>query len=156
MTLRARLTVAFLAVVLGPVLLSALFVGASVSAVDEDRAEYRLDLAADAVRGEVMSLCRELQDDAEALAMLPAGERPTAAADLVAGGRADAVEVRVGGLPAVTAGAAPPRPWAGCAGAEPVTRRPYGAIAARVLVRDGTGRQVGVAYAAASSGWAMR
>ena len=38
MTLRARLTAAFLAVVLGPVLLGAVFVGVSVNAIGRVRA----------------------------------------------------------------------------------------------------------------------
>ena len=45
-TLRGRLTAAFLAVVLGPVLLGAFFVGTTVAAVDRSRSTERLALAA--------------------------------------------------------------------------------------------------------------
>src|SRR5262249_27880849 len=44
-TLRARLTAAFLIVVLGPVVLGAIFVGITVSAVGTHRTQDRLDVA---------------------------------------------------------------------------------------------------------------
>ncbi|HKT03331.1 MAG TPA: hypothetical protein VJT31_27695, partial [Rugosimonospora sp.] len=53
MTLRARLTAAFLAVVLGPVVLGALFVGGTTAAVNRSRSMDRLDLATTALRGTV-------------------------------------------------------------------------------------------------------
>src|SRR5438874_13302625 len=73
-TLRARLTAAFLAVVLGPVLLGAVFVGAMVTAVDRSRAVDRLDHAAGAVRGTLDALCGELR--AGALAAGALADRP--------------------------------------------------------------------------------
>ncbi|MFS8499761.1 MAG: diguanylate cyclase, partial [Micromonosporaceae bacterium] len=97
MTLRTRLTVAFLAVVLGPVLLSAAFVGGTVTAVNADRATYRLDLAAEAVRAEVGSLCRQLRAQAGALATRPAPERGRAAAAAVGRPGLTAVQVRDAG-----------------------------------------------------------
>jgi two-component system cell cycle response regulator len=57
-TLRRRLTAAFLAVVLGPVLLGAFFVGATVAAVGRDRAVERLGLAAASVQTSIGSLCQ--------------------------------------------------------------------------------------------------
>ncbi|MBM0240442.1 hypothetical protein JNW88_31240 [Micromonospora sp. ATA32] len=44
MTLRGRLTAAFLTVVLGPVLLGAFFVGSTMAAVDRSRSTERLGL----------------------------------------------------------------------------------------------------------------
>src|SRR2546430_2171863 len=73
-TLRAGLTAAFLAVVLGPVLLGAVFVGAMVTAVDRSRAVDRLGHAAGAVRGTLDALCGELR--AGALAAGALADRP--------------------------------------------------------------------------------
>ncbi|MFS8519961.1 MAG: diguanylate cyclase [Micromonosporaceae bacterium] len=142
MTLRTRLTVAFLAVVLGPVLLSAAFVGGTVTAVNADRATYRLDLAAEAVRAEVGSLCRQLRAQAGALATRPAPERGRAAAAAVGRPGLTAVQVRdAGGRTVVTAGVAPPLPWADCglprSGAVP---RALAAVAPVAGTDGGTGR----------------
>src|SRR2546430_17521904 len=65
-TLRARLTAAFLAIVLGPVLLGAVFVGMTVTTVNRARAAERLDQAAGAGRGAVGALCGELRAGAGA------------------------------------------------------------------------------------------
>ena len=71
MTLRGRLTAAFLAVVLGPVLLGALFVGATVAAV-EPRAAGRAARASPptAVRTAVGALCQQLHAAADAVAVV--------------------------------------------------------------------------------------
>ena len=86
MTLRGRLTTAFLAVVLGPVVLGSFFVGATVSTVNRERAAERLDHAATTVRTAIGAVCRQLQATADAVAVLPAGQRATAARQLVARG----------------------------------------------------------------------
>ncbi|MBM0230154.1 diguanylate cyclase, partial [Micromonospora sp. ATA51] len=80
MTLRGRLTAAFLAVVLGPVLLGAFFVGSTMSAVDRGRSTERLGLAAAGVRTSVDALCQQLRAAADAVALVadPAA-RPGAA-----------------------------------------------------------------------------
>ena len=67
MTLRGRLTTAFLAAVLGPVLLGASFVAATVTTVSHQRAEERLRLAAATVRDSVGSLCQQLRAVASAV-----------------------------------------------------------------------------------------
>ena len=77
MTLRARLTAAFLAVVLGPVLLGAVFVGATVATVSHARSVERLDLAVTGVR------------TALGAAQAPGG-----------GGHLDAVDAALGAQPA--------------------------------------------------------
>ncbi|HET6529983.1 MAG TPA: diguanylate cyclase [Actinoplanes sp.] len=83
MTLRGRLTTAFLAVVLGPVLLGSLFVGITVSTVTRDRTTDRLDHAATTVRTAISAVCRQLQAIADTVAGLPADDRAAAADRLV-------------------------------------------------------------------------
>src|SRR5918998_6826256 len=67
-TLRGRLTTAFLVVVLGPVLLGASFVGMTVATVSRDRTVERLDHATGAVRTAIGALCRQLQAVADSVA----------------------------------------------------------------------------------------
>jgi diguanylate cyclase (GGDEF)-like protein len=161
-TLRTRLTAAFLAVVLGPVLLGAVFVGGTVATVGRDRSQHQLELAAGAVRSSVAALCQQLQASAEAVAWQPPEQRAALAAELA--GRDLVTEVRIVGLggaagsgdPVETAGEAVPAPWADCdsppaprGGAPPppkagvpdkaagTTR--YEAICARVAMPDGDG-----------------
>ncbi|HET9519123.1 MAG TPA: diguanylate cyclase [Actinoplanes sp.] len=93
MTLRGRLTAAFLAVVLGPVLLGSLFVTMTVATVTRDRTTERLDHAATTVRTAVGALCRQLQAAADTVAVLPEDDRAGAADQLVARGIASALQV---------------------------------------------------------------
>jgi diguanylate cyclase (GGDEF)-like protein len=146
-TLRGRLTAAFLAVVLGPVLLGAVFAGATVSAVNRTRSVERLDLAADAVQSTVGALCGQLRAGAQAAAVLTQGGRdPQAAAVVVAQGMAGAVRLQnAAGDPVGTSGNPPPPPWALCE--QPGVGSGYAAIAARVEMRDPNGGLVGYAYA---------
>jgi HAMP domain-containing protein len=69
-TLRSRLTAAFLAVVLVPVLLGAIFVGATVAAVGRSRSVERLDAAVAGVRTAIGLRCQRLHTAAEVAAML--------------------------------------------------------------------------------------
>lgn len=148
MTLRARLTVAFLVVVLGPVLLGAVFVGGTVTAVSQDRSSYRLDVAAGATRTAVNALCQRLQSAAEAVARQPADSREQLATDLVAQGQASAVQLQAGdGETVLASGAAPPGPWAECAAPDPAATHRYRAIAAQVPVQDPDGAPAGRAWA---------
>jgi two-component system, cell cycle response regulator len=78
-TLRGRLTTAFLAVVLGPVLLGSLFVGGTVATVSHDRTNERLDHAVTTVRTAIGAVCRQLQATADAVAALPEDARAGAA-----------------------------------------------------------------------------
>jgi two-component system cell cycle response regulator len=96
-TLRGRLTTAFLVVVLGPVLLGSLFVGITVATVSRDRTVERLDHAATTVRTAVGALCRQLQAVADAVAVLPEADRRAAGDQLVRRGLASIV--RIGGSP---------------------------------------------------------
>ena len=73
MTLRARLTAAFLAVVLGPVLVGAIFVGATVGEVSRQRSEERLDLAVTGARTALDALCTRISSVAQAAALASRG-----------------------------------------------------------------------------------
>lgn len=141
MTLRARLTAAFLAVVLGPVLLGAVFVGVTVATVSRARSMERLDVAAGGVRIAVGAACRRLRSAAEMAALLTGnahtlqvspgataadegkiglqGRRDdnTGPAGTVVGRQFAAAVVlsAVSGTPTVVAGVIPPYPWADCA-----------------------------------------
>ncbi|MFG1717900.1 diguanylate cyclase [Micromonospora chalcea] len=147
MTLRGRLTAAFLAVVLGPVLLGALFVGAALSAVDRSRATERLGLAAAGVRTSIDALCQQLRAAADAVALVGDPAARSRAADQVVGrGLAAAVLIAdaAGRTTYVTAGG-PPGRWQDCAGA-PAT--PVGALSAQVRLRDPAGTDLGAVAAA--------
>ena len=86
MTLRGRLTTAFLVVVLGPVLLGSLFVGMTVATVSRDRSVERLDHAATTVRTAIGAVCRQLQSSADSVAVLPAEYRRAATDQMVGRG----------------------------------------------------------------------
>ncbi|WP_459903855.1 GGDEF domain-containing protein [Catenuloplanes indicus] len=146
-TLRGRLTSAFLAVVLGPVLLGAVFVGGAVDALGRDRAHERLDLAAGAVRTEIGALCERLSASADALAVIPdPGQRAGLAELVVSRGLASAVQVvDATGAPRLTTAGLPASPWADCAAPAPSAEPPH-AIAARVEIRDAFGLRVAVVY----------
>ncbi|MEV6515102.1 diguanylate cyclase [Micromonospora chalcea] len=147
MTLRGRLTAAFLAVVLGPVLLGALFVGAALSAVDRSRATERLGLAAAGVRTSIDALCQQLRAAADAVALVGDPAARSRAADQVVGrGLAAAVLIAdaAGRTTYVTAGG-PAGRWQDCAGA-PATG--VGALSAQVRLRDPAGTDLGAVAAA--------
>ncbi|MFE0589551.1 diguanylate cyclase [Micromonospora echinospora] len=150
MTLRGRLTAAFLTVVLGPVLLGAFFVGTTLATVDQRRSTERLGLAVGAVRTSVDALCQQLRAAADAVALAgadPVG-RASAATQVVSRGLAAAVLVTdATGRAAYTTPGAPERPWLDCAG----TRRPAGpvrALTAEVELRDRAGAELGRVAAA--------
>ncbi|MEV4630746.1 diguanylate cyclase [Micromonospora sp. NPDC049523] len=149
MTLRGRLTTAFLAVVLGPVLLGAFFAGGTVAVVNDHRSRERLDLAATTVRTSVSALCQQLYAaaDAVAVAVDPAGRTATAR-QVIARGLAASIRVTdsTGGTTLLTP-AAPPAPWADCAGGHPVSA-PVQALAVRVELRDPAGGSIGTVSAA--------
>ncbi|MBG0569116.1 GGDEF domain-containing protein [Actinoplanes aureus] len=95
MTLRGRLTSAFLVVVLGPVLLGSIFVALTVGAVSRERTAERLDHAATTVGTAVGALCRQLQAVADSVAVVPDGGRSAVAEQLITRGLA--TEVRLTG-----------------------------------------------------------
>ncbi|GAA4931655.1 GGDEF domain-containing protein [Actinoplanes utahensis] len=93
MTLRGRLTSAFLVVVLGPVLLGSIFVALTVGAVNRERTTERLDHAEATVSASVGAICRQLQAAADAVAVVPADSRAPVVDQLVARGLATAITV---------------------------------------------------------------
>ncbi|GAB3797706.1 hypothetical protein GCM10027605_08210 [Micromonospora zhanjiangensis] len=145
--MRGRLTTAFLAVVLGPVLLGAVFVGGTLATVGAHRSAERLTIAANTVRTSVGALCRQLHAAADAVAVTDPTLRPGAAGQLVAHGLADAVLV-TGADGAVQAGTPrqPAGPWADCSAAAPADA-PARALAVRVELRDPDGRPIGAVTA---------
>ncbi len=95
MTLRGRLTSAFLVVVLGPVLLGSVFVALTVAAVSRDRTNERLDHAMTTVQAAVGAICGQLQAAADAVSVVPPAERAAVADQLIARGLA--ADIRFGG-----------------------------------------------------------
>lgn len=93
MTLRGRLTSAFLVVVLGPVLLGSIFVALTAGAVSRERTTERLDHAATTVSVAIGAICRQLQASADAVAVVPAGDRQAVADQLVARGLATEIQL---------------------------------------------------------------
>ncbi|MFC0507890.1 diguanylate cyclase [Micromonospora costi] len=147
MTLRGRLTAAFLAVVLGPVLLGALFVAATAHSVDRTRSAERLAVAAATVRTSVDALCQQLRAAADAVA-LTGGDRAGAAGQVVSRGLAAAVVVSdMGGRITYSTPGAPPTPWQECAGSAPAAG-PVRALTVRVGLRDRAGTTLGAVTAA--------
>ncbi|MFC7528018.1 diguanylate cyclase [Actinoplanes sp. GCM10030250] len=94
MTLRGRLTSAFLVVVLGPVLLGSIFVALTVGAVSRERTAERLDHAATTVSAAVGALCRQLQAVADSVAVVPGASRSAVANQLITRGLATGVAMR--------------------------------------------------------------
>jgi len=152
-TLRTRLTAAFLAVVLGPVVVSAVAVASTVATLTQSRESERLDTAASAVATGISALCQRARAAAEALGATvggaaPAGTRSPAA--LVSRKLADAARLEDGsGRIIAEAGTLPTAaarvPWGDCG-----SRIPAAApiIAAVVELRGPGGDLLGRARAA--------
>ncbi|MDI6099832.1 diguanylate cyclase [Actinoplanes sp. NEAU-A12] len=119
MTLRGRLTSAFLVVVLGPVLLGSIFVALTAGAVNRERTTERLDQAEMTVNAAVGAICRQLQAAADAVAVVPAADRQAVAGQLLARGLATDLHVTDPEQPilgrAATTGDANPAGWRDCA-----------------------------------------
>ncbi|HEU4426541.1 MAG TPA: diguanylate cyclase [Pilimelia sp.] len=144
MTLRGRLTTAFLAVVLGPVLLGALVVGSVVHAAATERSGERLERGEVAVGASIGAMCRQLGAAAGAIAVVtePAG-RAAVAGQFVAKGLASGVRIAGrAGQPILTTPGAPKLPWTDCA-APAGGAGPHHAIAARVDLRNSAGTLIG-------------
>jgi two-component system cell cycle response regulator len=141
-TLRGRLTSAFLVVVLGPVLLGSIFVALTVGAVSRERATERLDHAATTVSVAVGALCRQLQTSADAVAVVPAAERRAVADQLVARGLATEIHVTDHDQPSLGRSAATVDPATNgrqdCANPGTATTAPVTALAASAYTGDVT------------------
>ncbi|NUT33164.1 MAG: diguanylate cyclase, partial [Hamadaea sp.] len=117
MTLRTRLTSAFLATVLGPVLIGAIVAGGVLTGVGRDQAAQRLAVAGGAIRTSFAALCGQLAAVAEAVAAAPVAERAGVAQRYVSRGLASGVHVETGvdtDFSGITTPGAPPPPWADC------------------------------------------
>ncbi|MET8350863.1 diguanylate cyclase [Micromonospora sp. NPDC005206] len=146
MTLRGRLTAAFLVVVLGPVLLGAFFVASTVATVDRSRSTERLAVAASTVRTSVDALCQQLRATADAVALT--GDPAGAADQLVGRGLAAGVLITdVTGQVTYASPGAPSTPWRDCSGTV-APSGPVRALAARVDLRDRAGTLLGTVAAA--------
>ncbi|MET8281950.1 diguanylate cyclase [Micromonospora sp. NPDC005174] len=147
MTLRGRLTAAFLVVVLGPVLLGAFFVASTVTAVDRTRSTERLAVAASTVRTSVDALCQQLRAAADAVALT--GDPAVVAGQLVGRGLAAAVLISdVSGRVTYASPGAPTTPWRDCSESTAATSGPVRALSARVDRRDPAGTLLGSVAAA--------
>ncbi|MEU4471819.1 diguanylate cyclase [Micromonospora sp. NPDC023888] len=147
MTLRGRLTAAFLVVVLGPVLLGALFVASTVSAVDRSRSTERLAVAASTVRTSVDALCQQLRATADVVALT--ADPAVAAAQLIGRGLVAAVLITdVKGEVTYVSPGAPSTPWRDCSGPTTDATSPVRALAAHVDLRDRAGALLGTVTAA--------
>nr|WP_240942212.1 diguanylate cyclase [Planosporangium thailandense] len=144
--MRARLAVAFLAVVLGPVLLGAGFVAATVGTVTNNRANERLDLAATGVRTTMNALCQRLRTAAQAAATLGGAADPAAVERVVDQPLASGVQlVDPRGEVVYTVGTPPAKPWADCADAD--AGDAFAGICAHVALVDADGHALGDVYA---------
>jgi two-component system, cell cycle response regulator len=157
-TFRARLTGAFLAVVMGPVLVGGVFVGITVNAINHSHERDRLNLAVNTTRTMIAAACDRLQTTAEAAATTTvAGTRPTLAQSLVTAGRASAIHIEnAAGFTLVTTPNAPSAPWALCTplpassgipAYDPSVDGPYTALASVVVMTNQLGQPAGYAYA---------
>lgn len=155
MTLRARLTAAFLAVVLGPVLIGSVFVGGTVATVSKARSTERLNMAATAVRTTLDAICTRLHISAETAAALASGREPVgeaaqqAAQQTVRGGQATAARVYDAAGHLIRQFGKVPGPWTEChARGKPGARQRVLALAWRVELRDASGRVAGQVHVA--------
>ncbi|MEU8180213.1 diguanylate cyclase [Micromonospora sp. NPDC049047] len=146
MTLRGRLTAAFLVVVLGPVLLGALFVASTVSAVDRSRSTERLAVAASTVRTSIDALCQQLRATADVVAL--SADPAVAAAQLIGRGLVAAVLISdVHGQVSYLSPGAPSTPWRDCSGPTTSATSPVRALAAHVDLHDRAGALLGTVTA---------
>ncbi|WP_412541618.1 diguanylate cyclase [Longispora sp. K20-0274] len=149
MTLRARLTAAFLAVVLGPVLLGAVFVGGAVAAVGRSRSAERLELADSTARTTIEALCVKLRSAAESAAVQSNGGRTKGVAgQLVTSDRAAGVRILDPGGETLDSSGELPEPWSVCGAADPQAHGSLESLVAWVPIRDSTGTSLGTAIAA--------
>jgi diguanylate cyclase (GGDEF)-like protein len=147
LTLRARLIAAFLAVVLGPVLIGAVFVGITVSEVAGRNATERLEFASSSVGNAVATTCRELHFAAEVTATRYSMDRRGAVRAGMATDIPDAVRVADRSGTVVGQQGELPKPWASCSTTGGGSGRPA-SLVAQVRMADQHGHPVGTVVAA--------
>jgi two-component system cell cycle response regulator len=147
-TLRARLTAAFLAVVLGPVLLGAVFVGLTVSEVSTKRATEHLEMAATTVRTTVGAACHELRSAASTAALLYGqGEHAGAARQALQTGLATAISITDTTGRTLSSAGTSAGPLADCGEPSGDESTAPASLAAQVSITDTNGQPLGEAIA---------
>jgi diguanylate cyclase (GGDEF)-like protein len=148
-TLRARLTAAFLAIVLGPVLVGAVLVGVAVRDIATDQAEARLRLGGMSVVRTVSDLCQRARAAAQVVAAASAGGTRTAAVrQVLTQGLADAARLEDSrGRVRATAGTLDDGPWTDCTAAPGAGAPVPAGITAVVELRRPNGALLGRARA---------
>ena len=148
MTLRARLTAAFLAVVLGPVLLGAVFVGLTVSEVSTKRATEHLEMAATTVRTTVGAACHELRSAASTAALLYGqGVHAGAARQALQTGLATAISITDTTGRTLSSAGTSAAPLADCGEPGGDDSTAPASLAAQVSITDSSGHPLGEAIA---------
>jgi two-component system cell cycle response regulator len=158
-TLRSRLTAAFLAVVLGPVLVGAVLVGVVVTDLVGDRARDRLAVGSNTVVTAISSLCQQARAAAQVVAEASdGGERTTAVREVLTRKLADAARIEdARGRVRAAAGILPRdgAPWTDCT-ARPAVDAPLPAgVTAAVELRRPDGALVGRVRAGFAVGKAL-
>ncbi|WP_035738429.1 diguanylate cyclase, partial [Glycomyces arizonensis] len=148
MSLRSRLTTAFLVVVLGPVLVGAVFVAAIMSHLADAREAALADSAVTMVDSTLGTICERIQASAAAVALShrSGGEENTIEMARLVVGR-DVVDgvvfsalVEAEAASAQSVGAeAPAGTWIDCGGVTPIGDRPVVALASQAAVANPDG-----------------
>ncbi len=142
MTLRARLTAAFLAIAVGPLLVGAVFVGTTVHAVSRGRAVDRLDSAAGNLRTTMSAFCQGYRAAAGSAAMASqGGHTPTAIDAFATSAQATGVRLTAANGRIVRQTGDLPQPWGDCVSGDRVPGAR--SVVATVEMRDSTGAFLG-------------
>lgn len=152
MSLRSRLTTAFLVVVLGPVLVGAVFVAAVMSHLAESREMRLADAAVTMVDSTLGTICERIQASAAAVALNHrSGDEANAAEmarllvdrDVVDGVVFSGIEEAGATVAEGVGTAAPQGAWVDCGGtAEPAPGEPIVALGSQAVVATGEGTAV--------------
>ncbi|HEY0485282.1 MAG TPA: diguanylate cyclase [Mycobacteriales bacterium] len=148
-TLRARLTAAFLAIVLGPVLVGAVLVGIVVGNIASNQAKERLSLASVTVVRSVSDLCQRARAAAQVVATASAGgTHPAEVRQVLAQQLADAARLEdASGRVRAAAGTLGAGPWTDCTAAPQAGAPVPAGITAVVELRRPNGTLLGRARA---------
>jgi diguanylate cyclase (GGDEF)-like protein len=151
-TLRSRLTAAFLAIVLGPVLVGAVAVGFVVTKYAGERARDRLAVGSNAIVSTLSSMCQRARAAAQVVATSSnGGTRTGAVTQVVRQGLADAARLEgPTGKVRATAGrlsALPTAPWTDCTDAPRAGAPMPAGIIASIELRRPNGTLLGRARA---------
>jgi two-component system cell cycle response regulator len=153
-TLRARLTAAFLAVVVVPLLVGTALLSVTLPAAFGERQAREVASAARLAAAVVAQRCQQAQVVAEAVGRAAAvpdpATRQSAVASFVERGLAEGVRVELDGVPVVAAGRVPV--GAPTCGAGQVSAADTGQLTASVRLQSPSGSPIGTAVAALAPG----